>query len=124
MVVFHEAFHPFVSSSIHGLHHTWKKNLAKINNPPPPAHVLLSKKGMPGPGGEGTPKILISISTTNSTYILHIGVYLPSPVFYHGQLYVVISWVKAVQTSRFSVAKVPMNTCRMWYKKRFWKCSL
>jgi hypothetical protein len=31
---------------------------------------------------------------------------------------------QAVQTSRFSVARVPMNTCRMWYTERFWKCSL
>jgi hypothetical protein len=28
---------------------------------------------------------------------------------------------QAVQTSRFSTARVPMNTCRMWYTKRFWK---
>jgi hypothetical protein len=46
-----------------------KKTLAKINNPPS-THVSLSKKGMPNPGG-GTPKILISISATNPTYILH-----------------------------------------------------
>jgi hypothetical protein len=31
---------------------------------------------------------------------------------------------QAVQTSRFSVARVPLNTCRMWYTERFWKCSL
>jgi hypothetical protein len=24
---------------------------------------------------------------------------------------------------RFSVARVPMNTCGMWYIERFWKCS-
>jgi hypothetical protein len=29
-----------------------------------------------------------------------------------------------VQTSRFSMARVPMNTCEMWYIKRVWKCSL
>jgi hypothetical protein len=29
-----------------------------------------------------------------------------------------------VQTSRFSVARVPMNTCEIWYIERFWKCSL
>jgi hypothetical protein len=46
---------------------------------------------MPGPGG-GTPKILISISITNRT-LNNVGVYLPSPIFYHGQLYVVISRV-------------------------------
>jgi hypothetical protein len=50
---------------------------------------------MPGPGG-GTPKILISISTTNLTYnqtLNKVGVYLLSPVFFHGQLYVAISGV-------------------------------
>ncbi len=35
-------------------------------------HVSLSKKGMPGRAGGGAPpKILISISATNLTYILH-----------------------------------------------------
>ncbi len=31
---------------------------------------------------------------------------------------------QVVQTSRFSVAMVPMDTCGMWYIERFWKCSL
>jgi hypothetical protein len=31
---------------------------------------------------------------------------------------------QAEQTSRFSMARVPMNTCGMWYIERFWKCSL
>jgi hypothetical protein len=31
---------------------------------------------------------------------------------------------KVVQTSRISVAKVLMNTCEMWYIKRFWKCQI
>jgi hypothetical protein len=31
---------------------------------------------------------------------------------------------QAVQTSRFSVARVPMDTCGMWCIERFWKCSL
>jgi hypothetical protein len=35
---------------IHPWHHTGKKTLAEINNPRPYAHVLLSRKGMPGPG--------------------------------------------------------------------------
>jgi len=62
--------HPFVPSFIHGWHHIGKKTLAKIHNPLtfPSTHVLLSRKGRPGPGG--TPKILISISATNPTYIL------------------------------------------------------
>jgi hypothetical protein len=51
--------HPSIPSSIHGWHHTGKKTLAEINNPPlPSAHVSLSKKGMPGPrgGGGGQPQ--------------------------------------------------------------------
>jgi hypothetical protein len=31
---------------------------------------------------------------------------------------------QAVQTSRFSTARVSMDTCEMLYIKRFWKCSL
>ncbi len=31
---------------------------------------------------------------------------------------------QVVQTSRFLVAKVSMNACRMWYIERFWKCRL
>jgi hypothetical protein len=57
MVVFCEAFscdlsiHPSISSFIHGWHHIGKKTLTKLNNPPPSAHVSLSKKGIPSPGG-------------------------------------------------------------------------
>jgi hypothetical protein len=61
---------PSIHPSIHGWHHTRKKALVEKNNPPF-VHVLLFRKGMPGPRW-GTPKILISISTTNPTYILHI----------------------------------------------------
>jgi hypothetical protein len=31
---------------------------------------------------------------------------------------------QVVQTSRYSAAKVSMDTCGMWYIERFWKCSL
>jgi hypothetical protein len=31
---------------------------------------------------------------------------------------------QAVQTSRFSTARVPMDTCGMLYIERFWKCNL
>jgi len=31
---------------------------------------------------------------------------------------------QVVPTSRFSTARVPMDTCKMSYIKRFWKCSL
>ncbi len=93
MVVFCEAFsiHPSVSSSIHGWHHTAKKTPIEINNPPL-AHVSLSRKGVPSPGG-GTPKILIYQYRHQFPVRLAFGVYLLSPVFYHGQLYVTISRV-------------------------------
>jgi hypothetical protein len=31
---------------------------------------------------------------------------------------------QVVQTSRFSAARVPLDTCEMSYIKRFWNCSL
>ncbi len=75
--------HPSILSSIHGWHHTGKKILTEINNPSPlSAHVSLSKKGMPDPKGGAPPRFWVAF-----------GVYLPSPVFYHGQLYVAISRV-------------------------------
>jgi hypothetical protein len=115
------SIHLFVSSSIHGWHHTEKKTLAKINNPPS-AHVLLSKKGMPGPRG-GTPKILISISTTNPTYILHtmlkdIQEHMYALIVQHGNA------LAALATLQQQPTRVPMNTCEMRYIERFWKCSL
>ncbi len=93
-----EAFsiHPSVPSSIHGWHHTGKKTLAEINNPPS-AHVSMSRKGMPGPG-------LGSFTMVSCMLLSHRS--------------------QAVQTSRFSVARVPMDTCQMWYIERFWKCSV
>jgi hypothetical protein len=33
------SIHPFVLSSINGWHHTGKKTLAEINNPPPPLRM-------------------------------------------------------------------------------------
>ncbi len=94
----HEAFftHLSVPSSIHGWHHTGKKTLAEINNTPS-AHVSLSRKGMPGPG-------VWSFTMVSCMLLSHRS--------------------QAVQTSRFSTARVPMDTCGMWYIERFWKCSL
>ncbi len=93
-----EAFsiHPSVLSSIHGWHHTGKKTLAEMYKPPS-AHVLLSSKGMPSPG--------LRSFTIVSCMLLS-----------HGS--------QAVQTSRFSAARIRMDTCRMFYIERFWKCSL
>jgi hypothetical protein len=76
--------------SIHLSHHPsmdgiGKKTLAELNNPPS-AHVSLSRKGMPSPG--------LRSFTMVSCMLLS-----------HGS--------QAVQTSRFSAAKVPMDTCGM-----------
>jgi hypothetical protein len=35
----------------------------------------------------------MTINKSQGQTLNNIGVYLPSPVFYHGQLYIVISWV-------------------------------
>ncbi len=46
------SIHPFVLSSIHGWHHTWKKTLVQIiNNPPPLRMCRYLGKTCPGPGG-------------------------------------------------------------------------
>jgi hypothetical protein len=87
--------HPSIPSSIHGWHHTGKKTLAEINNPPS-VHVSLSRKGMPGLG-------LRSFTMVSCMLLSHRS--------------------QAVQTSRFSAARVPMDTFGMWYIERCWKCS-
>jgi hypothetical protein len=63
-----------------------RPTLAEINNPPLSVHVSLSRKGMPGPG--------LRSFTMVSCMLLS-----------HGS--------QAVQTSRFSAARVPMHTCGM-----------
>ncbi len=60
-------FHPSVPSSIHGWHHTGKKTLAEINNPLPLLCTCVAVQER-----HARPQSL---------------------VFYHGQLYVAISWV-------------------------------
>jgi hypothetical protein len=61
--------HLSVPSSIHGCHHTRKKTMAEINNPPPPRYMCRClEKACPARGGF-IPKILISISATNPIYI-------------------------------------------------------
>jgi hypothetical protein len=82
--------------SIHLSHHPSMDGIIQ-GRKPPSAHVSLSRKGMPGPG-------LRSFTMVSCMLLSHRS--------------------QAVQTSRFSVARVPMDTCGMWYIERFWKCSV
>ncbi len=56
--------------------------------------------------------------------VLNVGVYLSFLVYSHGHCMLLSHGSQAMQTSRFSTARVPMDTCGMSYIKRFWKCSL
>jgi hypothetical protein len=84
VVVFCEAFHPSVPSSIHGWHHTRKKTLAEINNPPLRMCRCLGM-ACPAPGGHPHD---FDININNKP-----NIYLLSLVFSHGQLYVALSQV-------------------------------
>ncbi len=83
-IVFREAFsiHPFVSSSIHGWHHTGKKTLTEINNPPPLCMCRCLGKACPAPRG-APPRFWYQC---RHQFLVRVafGVYLSSPVFYHG----------------------------------------
>jgi hypothetical protein len=61
---------------------------------------------------------LISISATSPTYICCLWPFLmvSCMLLSHGS--------QAVQSSRISAARIPMDTCGMRYIERFWKCSL
>jgi hypothetical protein len=78
----HPSHHPSIRSVIHPWMASYREeNPAEINNPPLP--VSLSRKGMPGPG--------LRSFTMVSCMLLS-----------HGS--------QAVQTSRFSAARVPVDT--------------
>jgi hypothetical protein len=106
------SIHSSILSSIHGWHHTGKKTLAEINNSPPLAHVSLSRKGMPDPRGSDInikpkgPKTPWHWTTLG--YICHLRTFtmVSYMLLSHGS--------QAMQTSRFSATRVPMNTCEMW----------
>jgi hypothetical protein len=61
-------------------------------------------------------RVKVKHSTTLG-YICHLRSIpmVSSMLLFHGS--------QVVQTSRFSAARVPINTCGMSYIKRFWKCS-
>ncbi len=121
-VKFFSSIHPSVPSSIHGWHHIGKKTLTEINYPPS-AHVLLSRKGMPGPKG-GHPQDFDINIVVNFLFECHLGYICHLWSFTMVSCMLLSHGSQAVQTSRFSAARVPMNTCGMWYIERFWKCSL
>jgi hypothetical protein len=115
VVVFREVFsrdpfiHPSVPSSIHGWHHIGKKTLIEINNPSPLLRMCCCL-GKACPGLGGTPKILISISATNPTYIFHTmpediqkcwGIFVVSGLLPWSAM-LVSHWSQPVQTSKFS----------------------
>jgi hypothetical protein len=69
-------------------------------------------------------KTLAQINTPPLRMCHCLGKACPAPVSGLLPWYVAISWVTSSAKSRFSAARVPMDTCGMWYVERFWKCSL
>ncbi len=123
MVVFREAFHPSVPSSIHGWHHTGKKTLAAPPLPPSLCTCVTVQERHawpPGEGGGGIPKILISIqgqtlnNVGSSPVIFVISSLLPwSTVCCYLMGHKQCKHQDFQKTSRFSAARVLMNTCRI-----------
>jgi hypothetical protein len=107
VVVLREAFHPCIHPSCHpsmdGIiqgRKPWQKNITSSLRM---CRCLGKPCLAPGGGGGPTPKILISISATNPTYIC---------------------WVTSSANIKNFSGQVLMDTCGMWYIERFWKCSL
>jgi hypothetical protein len=49
----------------------------------------------------------MTINKSQSQTLNNVGVYLSSPVFYHGQLYVAISWVTSSANIKIFSGQVP-----------------
>jgi len=65
---------------------------------------------------------IITINKSQGQTLNNVGVYFSSPVYSHGQLYVVISQVISSANIKIFNGQGPMDTCKMLYIKRFWKC--
>jgi hypothetical protein len=93
----HPSHHPSMDGIVQG-RKPWQKWIT---------HVSLSRKGMPSPSGRGDPQDFDINMSNNSTYICCL------------QSFPMVSCMllshrsQAVQTSRFSAARVPMDTCEM-----------
>ncbi len=66
----------------------------------------------------------MTINKSQGQTLNNVTVYLPSPVYSHGQLYVAISQVTINANIKIFSGQGPDDTCEMSYIKRFWKCSL
>ncbi len=148
------SINPSVPSSIHGWHHIGKKTLAKINNPPPLRMCRCLGKACPAPVSGLLPWLAVCCYLMGHKQCKHQDFQRPRSRWIHVEcdiqaisqvtssanikifsdqgpdgymqnvVYRLSHGSQAVQTSRFSMAKVLMDTCGMWYIERFQKCSL
>jgi len=65
---------------------------------------------------------IITINKSQGQTLNNMGVYFSSPIYSHGQLYVAISQVTSNANIKIFNSQGPMDTCRISYIKRFWKC--